>query len=429
MTCRATMILMPVSCALLLALTACSKEEEAQPVVSVQAEAVKQGPISEVITADAVLFPINQATLVPKVAAPVEKSYVRRGAQVHRGQLLITLENKDLAAAAEENRGTLEQAQAAKDIATANALPEEMQKADWDVKAAKDNLEAQRQIFEARKNLLAQGAIPRKDYDAANVAFVQAEAQYEQAEKHLEGLKAVGHQQELKSAAAQLTAAEGKYKGAAAQLGYTEIRSPIDGVVTDGPWYPGMMPQAGAPLVTIMDLSRMLAKAHIPETQAALLKKGDPASIKVGGLDQEVKGKVVLVSPALDPASTTVEVWIEAPNRQGALKAGSSATVAMVAHSVSDALTVPSSALLTDEEGKKSVMVIGSDNKAHKREVETGIEAATAVQIVSGLKAGEQVVTTGAYGLPDNTAVKIEPARPAAKPEGGEAKDEKGGSE
>jgi multidrug efflux pump subunit AcrA (membrane-fusion protein) len=61
--------------------------------------------------------------------------------------------------------------------------------------------------------------------------------------------------------------------------------------------------------------------------------------------------------------------------------------------------------------------------------VETGIEGDRAVQIVSGLKAGEQVVTTGAYGLPDNTAVKIEPAAPAGKPEPGEAQDEKGGGE
>lgn len=419
-----------VAAALALVVSACSKKEaEEQPVVSVQAQPVKQGEISEVVTADAVLFPANQATLVPKVAAPVEKAFVARGTKVHRGQLLIKLENKDLAAAAEENRGNLEQAQAAKDIATANTLPEELQKAEWDVQTAKDNLDAARQIFEARKNLLSQGAIPRKDYDSANVAYVQAKAQYEQAEKHLQGLKSGGHEKELQSAAAQLTAAQGKYKGAEAQLGYTEIRSPIDGVVTDGPWYPGMMPQAGAPLVTVMDLSRMIAKAHIPDTQAAELKKGSAATIKVPGLEKEIKAKVVLVSPAVDPSSTTVEVWVEAPNRKGALKAGSSATVEMVAKSASDALTVPSSALITDEEGKKTVMVIGSDNKAHKREVETAIESEDAVQIVSGLKVGEQVVTTGAYGLPDNTAVKIETAAPAGKPEGDEGKGEKGGSE
>jgi HlyD family secretion protein len=415
----------------LLPLTACSsKEEEVPPLVSVQAETVKQGSISEVVTADAVLFPINQATIVPKVAAPVAKSYVARGARVHRGQLLIALENKDLAAAAEESRGNLEQAQAAKSIATATSLPEELQKAEWDAKTAKDSLDAQQQIFESRKNLLAQGAIPRKDYDAANVAFIQAKAQYEQAAKHLEDLRAVGHEQELKSASGQLAAAEGKYQGAKAQFEYTEIRSPIDGVVADGPWYPGMMPQAGAPLVTIMDLSRIVAKAHIPASQAALLKKGDPASVKLAGSEEEeVKGKVSLVSPALDPGSTTVEVWVEAPNRKGILKAGSSANVEMVAKTVPDALAVPASAVVSDEEGKKSVFVVGSDHKAHKRQVETGIQEANTVEIVSGLKPGEQVVTIGAYGLTDNTSVKVEAPAPAGKPESDENKAEKGGSE
>jgi len=428
MTLRSRVLLSQTFVALgLLGLSACSKSEgEPEPVVSVQAEPVKQGAISQVITTDAVLFPINQATIVPKISAPVKKAYVARGARVHQGQLLITLENQDLAAAAEEARGNLEQAQATRDIATANALPEELQKAEWDAKTAQDNLDAQQKIVESRKVLLEQGAIPRKDYDAANLAFIQARAQYEQAKKHLDGLKAVGHQQELKSANAQLVAAQGKYNNAKSQLDYSNIVSPMNGVVADGPWYPGMMPPAGAPLITIMDISRMIAKAHIPQTQAALVKKGDDASIKVAGSDDDLPGKVVLVSPALDPGSTTVEVWVEADNRKGLLRAGSSVIVSMVARTVPNALTVPAPALITDEEGKKSVMVIGSDGKAHKRDIETGIQTATAVQVVNGLKAGEQVVSVGVYGLPDNTKVKIEAATPPGKG-GEEDKGEKGG--
>jgi HlyD family secretion protein len=409
----------------LLSLTACSKQQaEPQPVVSVQAAPVKQGTISQTITADAVLSPINQATIVPKIAAPVLKAYVVRGAKVRKGQLLVTLENKDLTAAAEENRGNLEQAQAAEIIATNNSVPEELQKAQSDTQAAKENLDAQQKIYDSRKVLIDQGAIPRKDFDAAAVALAQARAQYQQSQQHLAGLQAVGHQQELKSAKAQLTSAEGKYNGAVAQLGYSEIRSPIDGVVTDGPWYQGMMPQAGAPLVTVMNLSQMVAKAHIPQSQAALLKKGDSASVTVAGADEPVKGKVTLVSPALDPGSTTVEVWVQAPNPEGVLKAGASASLSMVAKTVSNALIVPAQAVVTDEEGKKSLMVVGSDGNAHKRDVETGIQTTDAVQIVSGVKPGEQVVSVGAYGLPDNTKVKVEaPAQPGKEKEGDQAKD------
>jgi HlyD family secretion protein len=417
-----------------LALVACSKEKaEPQPVVSVQAAAVKQGPISQVITADAVLFPINQATIVPKIAAPVQKAFVVRGAKVHKGQLLVTLENGDLAAAAEENRGNLEQAQAAEVIATNNSVPEELQKAEGDERAAKENLDAQQKIYDSRKVLLDQGAIPRKDFDAATVALVQAKAQYQQAEQHLSGLQSVGHAQELKSAKAQLVSAQGKYNGAVAQLGYSEIRSPIDGVVTDGPWYPGMMPQAGAPLITVMNLSQMVAKAHIPQSQATLLKKGDTASITVAGADEPVEGKVTMVSPALDPGSTTVEVWVQASNPKGVLKAGGSASLSMTAKTVANALTVPATAIVTDEDGKKSVMVVGSDGVAHKRDVETGIQTSDSIQIASGVKPGEQVVSIGAYGLPDNTKVKVEaPPQPGKELDEDKDKDkdkEPGGSE
>lgn len=409
----------------LLSLAGCSKQEaEPQPLVAVQAAPVKQGTISQVVTADAVLFPIEQAPIVPKVTAPVFKAFVKRGQKVHKGQLLVTLENKDLAATAEQQRGALAQQQAAYEIATKNSVPEEVQKAQGDAQSAKEALDAAQKVYDSRKSLLDQGAIARKDFDTAAVALVQARAQNDQAQKHLAGLQAIGNQQELKSAAGQLTSAQGAAKSAEAQLGYSEIRSPIDGVVTDGPWYPGMMPQAGAPLVTVMNLSQMVAKAHIPQNQAAVLKKGDDATIAVPGADEPIKGKITLVSPALDPGSTTVEVWVQAPNK-GAMKAGESASVSMTAKTVANALIVPAQSLVTDDEGKKSVMVVGSDSVAHKRDVEAGIQTPDSVQIVSGVKPGEQVVSVGAYGLTDNTKVKVEaPAAP-----GKEAGDEDKGKD
>jgi HlyD family secretion protein len=412
-----------VALASLVFLSACSKQEgETQPVVSVQAVPAKQGSISQVITADAVLFPIEQATIVPKVSAPVLKAYVKRGEKVHKWQLLLTLENRDLQAAAEQQRGNLEQQQAQYEIATKNAVPEEVQKAEGDAEAAKENLDAQQAIYNSRKSLLAQGAIARKDFDAASVALVQAKAQYQQAQQHLAGLQAVGKEQNLKAAKAQLTAAEGASRGADAQFGYSEIRSPIAGVVTDGPWYPGMMPAQGAPLVTVMNLSQMIAKVHIPQNQAALLKKGDAALISVPGGDEPIKGKVTLVSPALDPGSTTVEVWVQAPNPEGEMKAGESAIISVTAKTVPSALVVPAQAVVIDDDGKKSVMVIGDDSAAHKRDVQTGIETADAVQITNGLKPGEQIVSVGPYGLPDKTKVKVE-APPGPGKEGGDEKD------
>ena len=95
---------------------------------------------------------------------------------------------------------------------------------------------------------------------------------------HIAALQSAGKKQQLKSAEGQLTSAKGKYEGAAAQLAYSEVRSPIDGVVTDRPTYPGETPPAGTPLLTVMDTSSVIAKAHIPQDQAVQLKPGDAAA-------------------------------------------------------------------------------------------------------------------------------------------------------
>jgi HlyD family secretion protein len=113
-----------------------------------------------------------------------------------------------------------------------------------------------------------------------------------------------------------------------------------------------------------------------------------------------------LISPALDPGSTTVEVWVRVENKSGELKPGTAARVAIAAETVHDTVVVPASAVLKDEAGKPYVMVV-QNSTAKKREVETGIKDGDDVQLVSGVKPGEVVITTGAYGLDDGTKVKV----------------------
>ena len=398
----------------------CSSEKPAEPTVSVQVVPVKKATIEQTVTSEAVLYPLAQSAIVPKIGAPIKAYYVHRGGKVHAGQLLATLENRDLAAAAQDNQGAYDQAQAAYTIATASTLPEEIQKAQGDTQAAKVALEAEQKLYDSRQDLYKQGALPRKDLDQAAVALTQTKIQYELAQRHLDALMAVSKQQELKSAAGQLQSAKGKYLGAAAQLSYSEIRSPINGVVTDRSLYPGEMAAAGTSLLTVMDTSSVIARAHIPQDQAALLKLGDKAAITVPGEEDPIEGKVTVVSPALDPNSTTVEVWVQAKNPKGRLRPGTSVQISMLARAVPNSLVVPAAAVLTSPDGSNYVMVAGSDNKAHQKTVKTGIKQGDQVQIVEGLAEGERVITSGAYGLPDNTKIRIE-----ASPEPDKAESDK----
>jgi multidrug efflux pump subunit AcrA (membrane-fusion protein) len=391
--------------------------------VTVQAAPVEKTAIEHVVEAQAILFPLQQAAIVPKISAPVQKFLVKRGSAVREGQLLAVLENRDLSAAAQDTEGAYKQAEATYETTTAANLPEEIQKAEADAQQAQQALDAQEKVFESRQQLFEQGALPRKELDQSRVDITQARNQYAIAKKHLDALMAIGKQQELKAAAGNLQSAKGKYMGAQAQLSYSEIRSPISGFITDRPLYPGEMAAAGAPLLTVMDISSVIAKAHIPQAEAAALKVGDKGTMTVPGMDQPVQGKVTVVSPALDPNSTTIEIWFEAKNPKHELKPGTSVHLSMTAQTVKDALVVPASSILTAPDGTTTVMVAGSDGLAHQKAVKLGIRNGDEVQIIEGVKDGDKVVANGAYGLPDKTKIKIEAEAP-----GGESKPSAEGS-
>ena len=389
-------------------LCACSKKKEEKAeeehVVTVDVAPVLSSPISLKITADALLYPLQQAAIVPKVSAPVRKFYVDRGSRVRAGQLLAELENRDIAGSVAENQAAFDQAESNYQTVSKATVPEEMQKAELDVRTTKDVMEQQQKLYESRQALYKEGAISQKDVNDAQVAFTQARNQYELAQKHLEGVQSVSRLESVKSAAAQRDAAKGRLESAQAQLSYSRILSPIDGVVTDRPIYNGEMASNSAPMITIMDISQIVARTHISQQEAAQLKVGDMAGLVPPDGRAPIPGRVTVVSPALDPINTTVEVWVQAANLGNRLKPGTSMRVDMVAQSLPSALIIPQAAVLTSPSGNTSVMVIDSENKPHRKSVTLGIRDSGNVEVKEGLQSGERVVTIGAFEL-----AKLEP--------------------
>jgi len=399
--------------ALLVLVCSCSKpkEEETEPVVPVQVAEVQQGPIDRIVSASAILYPVDQASVMPKISAPVKTFYVNRGDHVQKDQLLAVLENRDLKAAVTDSKGSFAQAEAALRTTTAATVPEDTTKAQQDVEAAKEAMEADRKVYESRKQLFEQGALARRLVEEANVTYVQARSQYEVALKHLQALESVGRVEQVKSAEAQVESAKAKYEGSEAQLSYSEIHSPIAGIIADRPLYPGEMASAGAPLLTVVNISRVVARANIPVGQASNVKVGNPATITQTEAQLETQGKVIVVSPAVDPNSTTVQVWVEAANPGEQFKPGATVRVDIHAETINNAVFVPAAALLPSAEGGVQLMVVGDDSKAHERKIDVGVREPDKVQIVKGVAPGEKVITVGGVGLEDGTKVTL------AKPE------------
>jgi HlyD family secretion protein len=398
------------------------KEAEIAPVVTIDVAPVLLSQIQQTVRAEGLVYPRQQAAIIPKFSAPIRMLTVQRGAHVRAGQLLLELENQDLAGAASESRAAFDQAEATFQNTSRATVPQEVQKAQLDVTAARDALNAQQKVFDNRQALLKEGAIAQKDVNDAQVSLSQARGVYETAQKRLEDLQAFGREQELVAAKAQRDAAKAHEEAAQAQLGYSRITSPIDGVVTDLPFYPGETPPSGAPIVTVMDLSQVIARAHVSPSEAAGLKVGNDANL-IGPGGTPVPGKVTQISPALDSTSTTVEVWVQADNREGKLTPGASIRVEMIAKTMDNALVIPQVAVLTSPTGSTFAILIDADNKPHLRKVSVGIRDSGKVQVIDGLESGQRVATTGAFGLfkldPDvfaKTKVQIAPAKEEEEP-------------
>jgi len=394
----------------LLLLTSCAKKKEAEgpeAPAPVQVTAATQETIRRTVEADGALFPQDQASVVPKISAPVQKFFVSRGDHVQAGQVVATLENRDLTAAVGQAKGQVAQAESNLRATTAATIPEQVAKAKTDIASAQQAADAARVVVENRRGLLKEGALARKMVDDAELAYVQAKTQLEAAQEHLHALDGAGKEEQIKGAQAQVETARGQLQAAEAQVAYSEVRSPISGVVADRPVYAGEMAAAGAPLLTIMDTSRVVARVNVPQSQSTAVKVGQTVTLTQTGSAETLEGRVTVVSPATDPNTTTVQIWITAANPGDRFKPGAAVHASIVTETIRNAVVVPASAILPGEEGGTAVLTVSPDSTAHLRAVDVGVRYGDKAQIVNGVRPGDEVVIVGGLGVDDKAKVKI----------------------
>jgi RND family efflux transporter MFP subunit len=149
---------------------------------------------------------------------------------------------------------------------------------------------------------------------------------------------------------------------------------------------------------------------QVAEHAAVRIKVGDAAQVVPDDLPgQTFPGTVSLVGKGADPQSRSVEVWVRVPNARGLVRPNGVARVIIDAQPAPNAIVLPASAVTLDAANANGgiVMVVDAKSIAHEVHVTSGIRSTGRVQITSGLKGGETVVTEGNYGLPDGTQVAI----------------------
>lgn len=208
----------------------------------------------------------------------------------------------------------------------------------------------------------------------------------------------------------EMEALQATHELAKLELSYTEIRAPIDGVISQRFIKLGNTLDVNAPTFQVTSLEPLIAYLHVPEREYRHLEAGQTATLRVDALQGTVfEGTVARISPVVDPATGTFKATIEVYDETLRLKPGMFARINIVFDMHADALQIPRSAIVdeaVDEAGESSVFVV-SDETAHRRSVRTGYVENGRVEILDGLSDGETFVLVGQTGLKEGSKVTV----------------------
>lgn len=395
--------------AVVLAGCGAKEEKEAKPVVDVKVAKVERAEVRLSVQAPATIWPREQANIAGRVTAPIRALRVQKGDAVKAGQVLAELENRDVMAQREEAAAAVTDARVTLEKLSAGTLPGDVERARGQLESAAAALNQADKIYQRRQELYKLGAIPGRDLLVSETDRAKAKTDYDVAKKSLDLLEKQSRERDIQIGQSRLEQAEARLKSMVAQVAYTEVRSPFAGTVTEQYMYPGDMANPGGPIFTVMDLSRVVARAQVPEAQAGAVRVGQECEFT-----PDFGGRVTVVNKAVDAARRTVEVWCEIPNQRAgqgpaALRGNTFGNVTIYTGTEANSAVAPQAAVqFAEGTNRGTVLVVDDKHIAHTREVTAGQVSGGKVQIRSGLRAGELVVVEGGYGLPDGTEVRVE---------------------
>jgi RND family efflux transporter MFP subunit len=307
---------------------------------------------------------VNQATVKSKGAGDVREVLVREGEAVKEGQVLIRMDTSDYQARLEQAKGALQAARGQLDIAA----------------KTRDN----------NKALLGKGFISQN-------AFDNAESQYEIAR-------------------ANVDSAKGALDVAQKALADTVVRAPISGLVSARSVQPGEKVPVDSRLLDVVDLSQMELEAAVPAVDILHVALGQDVEVKIEGLPQPLLGKVARINPATQTGSRSIPVYVQIANPQGLLRVGMFGEVRLTLEKKTGVLTVPQAAVQGAEGGTYVYAV--ENGKLVQKPVTLGMRGddgnGPAVEVVSGLQSGAQIVRTNLGSLRAGSVVKLTQASTTA---------------
>jgi RND family efflux transporter MFP subunit len=214
--------------------------------------------------------------------------------------------------------------------------------------------------------------------------------------------------QDLDNADAQMKVAQANYETAKTRLGYVRIIAPFAGVITKRFLDAGaLVATSNSTMFTLMDIDSVKVIVNVLEKDVPLISRGKKAKITVDAFPgKEYEGIISRLSQAIDLSTRTMAVEVGIPNTDHNLKPGMFATVMLTISEHQNAVTVPTQAILTDNNG--TFVYVLQNNIARRTSVQLGIERASRTEILNGLSGTESIVTAGQQLVRDGGAVTVQ---------------------
>ncbi len=321
------------------------------------------------------------ATISSQVMGYVQQVSVQVGDRVREGQILVTLDAREL----EEGVRGAEAGRAE----VRSAIPE----AENAVAAAKANLDLAQTTFKRIEDLAAKKSISNQEFDEASARLKAAQANYEMARSKRAQLDP------------RLARAEQEVRSANIMRDYARISTPFSGIVTAKSVEPGNLATPGAPLLTIEQEGVYRLEASVDESRLPSARAGATVEVALEGLERKLSARVSEVVPAVDAASRSSIVKIDLPALPQ-LRSGmfGRAFFPLGARRV---VAVPTSAIV--ERGQLQSVFVAEEGTARTRLITTGQRAKDTVEVISGLNPGERIVTPIPAGLQDGARLEVRP--------------------
>lgn len=337
-------------------------EEESYTAVEIETLGLKELHIENVMTAKA--YADKDVYVIPLMAGKVEKINVAIGDKVNKDQVLFVMDKDDISKQVNQAYAAYEAASAGYNVSAAQ------------IQTAKDN-------FERVKKLYEEGAIPETQFDQAKLA---------------------ASNESLEAARMGVEQARVAYENAASVLENAEVKAPISGVVSNISIVEGEYATSSNPPITIVDSDSITIEFGVPSNLVNKIKKGDKVTVEIGSANYKAETVINSISSSSDLMTNLYNVDIVVDN-DGNIKPGMFAKVYLNTDKIENALAVKTEAV-KEKEDKKYVFVANGD-VAVEKEVTTGLDTGSYIEIKSGLAEGDKVIVRGQDYISDGSKIKV----------------------